>query len=96
MKPAASCFGNGCQDQLLEEEMLTAGQPPKATGWGLRIQAVGLSSSPQGCVRPDGGSVSGGALWGGRVEQRDPDTPGSLEGNTEGPDTTSSEPLLPS
>ena len=25
-----------------------------------------------------------------------PDTPGSLEGNTEGPDTTSSEPLLPS
>lgn len=64
VKPAASCFGNGCQDQLLEEETLTAGQPPKAAGWGLRIQAVGLSSSPQGCVRPDGGSASGGAPWG--------------------------------
>ena len=25
---------------------------------------MGLSSSPQGCVRPDGGSASGGALWG--------------------------------
>ena len=28
--------------------------------------------------------------------QKSPDTPGSLEGNTEGPGTASSEPLLPS
>ena len=28
--------------------------------------------------------------------QKFPDTPGSLEGNTEGPGTASSEPLLPS
>ena len=28
--------------------------------------------------------------------QRSPETPGSLEGNTEGPGTASSEPLLPS
>ena len=28
--------------------------------------------------------------------QKAPDTPGSLEGNTEGPGTASSEPLLPS
>lgn len=63
VKPAASCSGNDCQDQLLKEETLTAGQPPKAAGWGLRIQAVGLSGSPQGCMRPDGGSASGGARW---------------------------------
>ena len=29
-------------------------------------------------------------------DQRSPDTPGSPEGNTEGPGTASSEPLLPS
>ena len=30
------------------------------------------------------------------IHQKSPDTPGSLEGNTEGPGTASSEPLLPS
>ena len=35
------------------------------------------------------------ALWN-PWTQKSPDTPGSLDGNTEGPSTASSEPLLPS
>ena len=34
--------------------------------------------------------------WTEEPAQKSPDTPGSPEGNTEGPGTASSEPLLPS
>ena len=37
-----------------------------------------------------------GKIEGRKTRGRQPDTPGSLEGNTEGPGTASSEPLLPS
>ena len=45
-----------------------------------------------------GGLQSMGLLESDMTErpQKSPDTPGSLEGNTEGPGTASSEPLLPS
>ena len=39
-------------------------------------------------------SLAGYSPWG--CPQKSPDTPGSPEGNTEGPGTASSEPLLPS
>ena len=44
-------------------------------------------------------SMAVGGLWEVSVTsspQKSPDTPGSPEGNTEGPGTASSEPLLPS
>ena len=43
-------------------------------------------------------SLEGHSLWGQPScdPQKSPDTPGSPEGNTEGPGTASSEPLLPS
>ena len=44
------------------------------------------------------GSLVSCSLWGHKESdtQKSPDTPGSPEGNTEGPGTASSEPLLPS
>ena len=42
------------------------------------------------------GLISFRMEWLDLLAQKSPDTPGSPEGNTEGPGTASSEPLLPS
>ena len=75
--------------------------------WGLRSSHCrGQQTSPR-CDPTDGsppGSLVPGILQARTLEwvapscdpQKSPDTPGSPEGNTEGPGTASSEPLLPS
>ena len=57
--------------------------------------AKSLQSCPTLCD-PIDGSPSGSPVPGSCDPQKSPDTPGSPEGNTEGPGTSSSEPLLPS
>ena len=61
-------------------------------------QPQGLEAEAVGCVRalPLQLEKSGEPEAWGRWAQKSPDTPGSPEGNTEGPGTASSEPLLPS
>ena len=75
---------------------------PQVADWGRQEDEAGtaekdpcprrrLKGSP--LFRPEGRD---GPLQPSCDPQKSPDTPGSPEGNTEGPGTASSEPLLPS
>ena len=76
----------------------TVGQPQaskerQGQGRGPARSRVSEEGNPAGLSSCSGGLRPLVELC---VAQKSPDTPGSLEGNTEGPGTASSEPLLPS
>ena len=67
--------------------------PPTRTPVDFYPSALHPSGKHQGAVKARVCGVVKGVALG---PQKSPDTPGSPEGNTEGPGTASSEPLLPS
>ena len=66
--------------------LLDLGEPREAPAPAVWLQHIHTREQP-GSATAQGSRV---------LSKKSPDTPGSPEGNTEGPGTASSEPLLPS